>query len=58
MRQRILTLLREHPAGLSAEHIRAYLQPETPLGETLQGMQKARVVTTHGEGRRKRYFVA
>jgi hypothetical protein len=57
MRQRILTLLREHPEGLSAEHIRAYLQPERPLGDTLQGMQKAGVVTTHGEGRRQRYFV-
>jgi hypothetical protein len=58
MRQRILTLLREHPEGLSAEQIRAYLQPEKPLGDTLQGMQKAGVVTTHGKGRRKRYFVA
>jgi predicted transcriptional regulator len=57
MRQRILTLLREHPEGLSAEQIRASLQPERPLGDTLQGMQKAGVVTTHGEGRRKRYFV-
>jgi len=58
MRQRILALLSEHPEGLSAEQIRAYLQPETPLGDTLQGMQKGGVVTTHGEGRRKRYFVA
>ena len=58
MRQRILTLLREHPEGLSAEQIRASLQPEKPLGDTLQGMQKAGVVTTHGKGRRKRYFVA
>ena len=58
MRQRILTLLREHPEGLSAEQIRAYLQPERPLGDTLQGMQKAGVVTTHGKGRRKRYLVA
>jgi hypothetical protein len=58
LRQPILDLLREHPAGLSAEQIRAYLQPERPLGETLQGMERARVVTTHGEGKQKRYCVA
>jgi hypothetical protein len=58
MRQRILTLLREHPEGLSAEHIRAFLQAEKPLGDTLQGMRRACVVTTQGEGKDTRYFVA
>jgi hypothetical protein len=58
LRQPILALLREHPAGLSAEQIRAYLQPARPLGDTLQGMERARVVTTHGEGKQKRYCVA
>jgi hypothetical protein len=58
MRQRILTLLQEHPEGLSAEQIRAYLQPGKPLGDTLQGMRRAHVVTTQGEGEERRYFVA
>jgi len=29
----ILELLREHPAGLSAEEIRVYLRPDKPLGD-------------------------
>jgi hypothetical protein len=52
MRQRILTLLGEHPEGLSAEQIRVYLKAEKPLGNTLQGMRRAHVVTTcvfHGK---------
>jgi hypothetical protein len=58
MRQRILTLLREHPEGLSAEGIRAYLKPEKPLGDTLQGMRVQEKVQTRGRGKGTRYFVA
>ena len=58
MRQRILTLLGEHPEGLSAEQIRAYIQPGKPLGDTLQGMRKQQKVTTRGTGKDLRYFVA
>jgi hypothetical protein len=58
MRQRILTLLQEHPEGLSAEQIRVYLKAETPLGDTLQGMRKQQKVHTRGTGKAMRYFVA
>ena len=58
MRQRILTLLGEHPEGLSAEQIRAYLQPDKPLGDTLQGMRRQGRVYTRGTGKALRYFVA
>jgi hypothetical protein len=58
MRQRILTLLREHPEGLSAEEIRVYLKPQKPLGDTLQGMRKQQKVQTRGTGKDLRYFVA
>ena len=58
MRQRILALLGEHPEGLSAEEIRAYLQPRKRLGDTLQGMRKQQKVTTRGAGKDLRYFVA
>jgi hypothetical protein len=57
MRQRILTLLQEHPEGLSAEHIRVYLQAEKPLGDTLQGMRRQGKVHTRGQGKDMRYFV-
>jgi hypothetical protein len=58
MRQRILTLLGEHPEGLSAEQIRVYLKPEKPLGDTLQGMRVQEKVQTRGSGKETRYFVA
>ena len=58
MRQRILTLLGEYPEGLSAEEIRAYLKPEKPIGDTLQGMRVQERVKTHGRGKDMRYFVA
>jgi hypothetical protein len=57
MRQRILTLLQEHPEGLSAEEIRVYLQAEKPLGDTLQGMRRQGKVHTRGTGKDMRYFV-
>jgi hypothetical protein len=56
MRQRIMALLGEHPEGLSAEQIRAYIQPEKPLGDMLQGMRKQNKVQTRGTGRDTRYF--
>jgi hypothetical protein len=58
MRQRILTLLGEHPEGLSAEELRVFLRAEKPLGDTLQGMRKQSKVRTHGTGKELRYFVA
>jgi hypothetical protein len=58
MRQRILALLSAQGEGLSAEEIRAYLKPEKPIGDTLQGMRKAGVVKTRGSGKDMRYCVA
>jgi hypothetical protein len=58
MGQRIMALLGEHPEGLSAEQIRAFLQPEKPLGDTLQSLRKRERVRTHGTGKELRYFVA
>jgi hypothetical protein len=56
--QRIVALLGEHPEGLSAEQIRAFLQPDKRLGDTLQSLRKRARVRTQGEGRAMRYFVA
>jgi hypothetical protein len=56
MGQRILDLLRAHPEGLTAEQIRAALQPTTPIGDILQGMLKTGVAQLTGEGRRRRYM--
>jgi hypothetical protein len=58
MGQRIVALLGEHPEGLSAEQIRAFLQPEKPLGDTLQSLRKREKVKTRGAGKDLRYFVA
>jgi len=58
LRQQILTLLTEHPEGVSPEHIRVYLNPGKPIGDVLQGMRRAGVVHLRGEGYQKRYFVA
>jgi hypothetical protein len=58
MGQRIVALLTEHPEGLSAEQIRAFLQPDKPLGDTLQSLRKREQVRTKGQGRDLRYFVA
>jgi predicted transcriptional regulator len=58
MRQRIMDLLQKHPKGLSAEQIRAYIQPAKPLGDTLQGMRKQQKVRTRGKGKDMRYFLA
>jgi len=58
MGQRIVALLAEHPEGLSAEEIRAYLKPERPLGDTLQSLRMRARVRTEGTGKAMRYFVA
>ena len=58
LRQPILELLGKHPEGLSAEQIRAYLQPERPLADTLQGMRRQGKVRTSGQGKAMRYVVA
>jgi hypothetical protein len=53
-----VALLTEHSEGLSAEQIRAFLQPEKPLGDTFQSLRKREQVRTQGQGRDMRYFVA
>jgi hypothetical protein len=58
VRQRILTLLRAHPEGLRAEEIRVYLKADKPIGDMLQGMRKAGVVTTRGQRPDVRYVAA
>ena len=57
MRQRILDLLYDHQEGLSTEQLRAFLKPEKPIGDTLQGMRRQGVVRTEGSGKAMRYFV-
>ena len=56
-REPILNLLREHSEGLSAEQIRGLLNPEKPIGDTLQGLQRGNFVRTEGSGREMRYFL-
>jgi hypothetical protein len=55
MGQRILKLLAQHPGGLTAEQIRAALDPSRPLGDILGGMRRTGAVQTHREGRGLRY---
>jgi hypothetical protein len=55
-RQPILALLREHPEGLTAEQIRAYLDSTQPLGDTLEGMRRSGAVRFEGIGHAMRYF--
>jgi hypothetical protein len=57
-REPILSLLRSHPEGLTAEQIRGLLSPEKPIGDTLQGMRRSNLVRTEGIGREMRYFLA
>jgi hypothetical protein len=57
MRARILALLHEHTAGLSAEEMRVYLRTDRPLGDVLQGMRRQHVVTTRGHGKEIRYYL-
>jgi len=57
-REPILNLLREHSEGLSAEQIRGLLNPEKPIGDTLQGLRRGNLVRTEGSGREMRYFLA
>ena len=56
-RQRIITLLADHPEGLSAEQIRVYITAEKPLRHTLHGMKRNGVLTTQWHGKALRYFV-
>jgi hypothetical protein len=58
MREPILTLLREHPEGLTAEQLRGFLNAQKPIGDTLQGMRRGNLVRTEGTGREMRYFLA
>jgi hypothetical protein len=56
--QSIAALLEAHPEGLTAEQIRAFLQPEKPVGDTLQSLKRGEKVRTQGAGKVLRYFVA
>jgi hypothetical protein len=55
-RQQIMTLLAEHPEGLTAEQLRGHLQPGRPIGDILGGMRRTGAVRTEGQGRDTRYF--
>ena len=57
LRSTPVDLLRQHPAGLSAEEIRVYLRPDKPLGDVLQGMRRQSVVNTRGRGKETRYYI-
>jgi hypothetical protein len=54
---RILALLADHPEGLSAHALRVSLNADQRLGEMLQNMRKAGVVTTRGRGQAMRYVI-
>ena len=56
--QRILQVLEQHPEGLSAEQIRAYVSPERPIGDILSGMRRTGAVQTVGQGHNIRYVLA
>jgi predicted transcriptional regulator of viral defense system len=51
MRQRILALLREHPAGLSTAELRDLLEVDRSLADTCLGMRKYGLVQRVGRGR-------
>jgi len=55
-RQQVMTLLAEHPEGLTAEQLRGHLQPGRPIGDILGGMRRTGAVRTEGQGRDTRYF--
>jgi len=55
MRQRILALLREHPAGLSTAELRDLLGVERSLADTCLGMRKYGLIQRVGRGK---YVVA
>ena len=52
-----ISLLKEHPEGLTAEQIRGLLNAQKPIGDTLQGMRRGNLVRTEGTGREMRYFL-
>jgi hypothetical protein len=52
-----MTLLAEHPEGLSPEQIRGHLAPGRSIKNILQGMRRSGVVALRGEGYEKRYFL-
>lgn len=54
--ERILHLLQSHPEGLTRNQIRAYLDTDEDVGDTLQGMQRRGKVRGEGSRTQKRYF--
>jgi hypothetical protein len=55
MRQPILDLLQAHPEGLTAAQIKVYLDTDTNIGDTLQGMVRAGLLAKAGTGLAVRY---
>jgi len=55
MRQRILELLHAHPEALSAVQIKAHLEVEKPLGDTLSAMVRDHLLEKQGSGKAVRY---
>ena len=51
MRRRIVTLLQEHPEGLTPAEIRALLGVDRSLGDTVLGMRRYGLVQRVGHGR-------
>lgn len=58
LREPILALLREHQAGLSAAELKVYLQTEKPIGDTLSGMVRAKLLVRQGSGQGLRYVLS
>jgi hypothetical protein len=56
MRQRIVALLRGHPAGLTALEIKVHVGAKKALGDTLQGMVRQQLLTKQGRGHAVRYL--
>ena len=44
--------------GLTAEQLRALLNAQKPIGDTLQGLRRGNLVRTEGNGRAMLYFLA
>jgi predicted transcriptional regulator of viral defense system len=51
MRQRIVALLREHPAGLTPAEMRDLLGVERSLADTCLGMRKYGLIQRVGRGK-------
>jgi len=57
-RQPIITLLHEHPEGLSATELKVYLHAKKSLSDTIQGMVRAGILKGRKSGRETKYIIA